>query len=246
VRIDILSLFPGIAQAALAESILGKAQQRGLLDLRHHNLRDWAPGKHRTTDDMPYGGGQGMVMKCEPIFAAVESLLAEFYGLQAPLPLSEIPNRRSRIILLSPGGPVFTQRTAEELSRLEHVILISGHYEGVDQRVIDHLVDEELSIGDYILTNGALPAAVVVDAVARLLPGVLGDEKSALEDSHSAGLLEFPQYTRPVDFRGLRVPDILVSGHHGDIAQWRKEMALQKTRRVRPDLLPPTQPESAP
>ena len=226
-RIDILSLFPAIAAGALGESILGKAQERGLLDLRHHNLRDWATSKHKTTDDTPYGGSQGMVMKCEPIFAAVE----------------ELRTPASRVILLSPGGRVFTQGAAREYSAHTHLILIAGHYEGVDQRVIDHLIDEELSIGDYVLTNGAIAAAVVVDAVVRLLPGVLGDENSALDDSHSAGLLEHPQYTRPVEFRGWRVPDILLSGHHAEIARWRLDQAREKTRRIRPDLLnqPPEQ-----
>jgi len=162
-----------------------------------------------------------MVMKCEPIFAAVEQL-------RTPA---------ARVVLLSAGGRVFTQRTAEEFARVEHLILLCGHYEGVDQRVIDHLVDEELSIGDYVLTNGAIAAAVVVDAVVRLLPGVLGDENSALEDSHTTGLLEFPQYTRPVEFRGWRVPDVLISGHHGEIAKWRRAQAMAKTERVRPDLL---------
>jgi tRNA (guanine37-N1)-methyltransferase len=221
VRIDILSLFPSIAQGALAESILGKAQQRGLLDVRHWNLREWATDKHRTTDDAPYGGGQGMVMKCEPIFAAVEQL-------RTPT---------ARVILFSPGGCVFDQRVAESYVQLEHLILLCGHYEGVDQRVIDHLVDEELSIGDYVLTNGALAAAVVVDAVARLLPGVLGDENSAPDDSHSTGLLEHPQYTRPVEFRGWRVPDVLLGGNHAAIAKWRRAEAVAKTLRVRPDLL---------
>jgi tRNA (guanine37-N1)-methyltransferase len=238
-RIDILSLFPAIAEGALAESILGKAQERGLIDLRHHNVRDWAPGKHRTTDDLPYGGGQGMVMKCEPIFGAVEAVLGDAHGLPEPIERSKIENRKSRIVLLSPGGRVFNQRVAEEYAQLSHLVLIAGHYEGVDQRIIDNLIDEELSIGDYVLTNGAIAAAIVVDAVVRLLPGVLGDENSALDDSHTTGLLEFPQYTRPVEFRGWRVPDILMSGHHAQIAKWRREQAEAKTRRVRPDLLPP-------
>jgi tRNA (guanine37-N1)-methyltransferase len=229
VRIDIFSLFPSIAAGALAESILGKAQERGLLDLRHHNIRDWATDKHRTCDDMPYGGGQGMVMKCEPVFNAVESVRAV-----------AARDQQCRSVLLSPGGRVFTQKVAEEYARLDHLILICGHYEGIDQRVADHLIDEELSIGDYVLTNGAIAATVVVDAVARLIPGVLGDENSAPDDSHSSGLLEHPQYTRPVEFRGWRVPDILLSGHHAAIAKWRKEQALEKTKRVRPDLSPPT------
>jgi tRNA (guanine37-N1)-methyltransferase len=236
VRIDIFSLFPSIAAGALAESILGKAQERGLLDLRHHNIRDWATDKHRTCDDMPYGGGQGMVMKCEPVFLAVEAIRAD--GAVSN-PQSAIRNPQSRTILLSPGGRVFTQRVAGEYARLDHLILICGHYEGIDQRVADHLIDEELSLGDYVLTNGAIAATVVVDAVARLIPGVLGDENSAPDDSHSSGLLEHPQYTRPVEFRGWRVPDILLSGHHAAIAKWRREQALEKTKRVRPDLLPP-------
>lgn len=221
-RLDILTLFPEIAAGPLGASIIGKAQQRGLVDLHVHNLREWATNKHRTTDDTPYGGSQGMVMTCEPFFAAVEQL-------RTPA---------ARVILMTPAGRPFTQAIAEDYAKREHLILLCGHYEGVDQRVIDHLVDEELSIGDYVLTNGALAAAVVADAVARLLPGVLGDANSAPDDSFSSGLLEFPQYTRPVDFRGWRVPDILLSGHHAEIAKWRREQALAKTKRVRPDLLP--------
>lgn len=220
-RIDILSLFPAIAASALAESILGKAQQRGLVEVRHRNIRDWATNKHLTTDDAPYGGGQGMVMKCEPIFAAVE----------------ELRTPGARVVLLSPGGRVFTQRVAEEYAKRAHLIFICGHYEGVDQRVIDHLIDEELSIGDYVLTNGAIAATVVVDAVVRLLPGVLGDANSAVDDSHSTGLLEYPQYTRPVEFRGWRVPDVLLGGNHAATAKWRQAQARLKTERVRPDLL---------
>ncbi|HZJ14506.1 MAG TPA: tRNA (guanosine(37)-N1)-methyltransferase TrmD [Chthoniobacteraceae bacterium] len=234
VRLDIVTIFPEIAASPLAASIIGKAQQRGLVDLRVHNLRDWARDKHRTTDDMPYGGSQGMVMKCEPFFAAVEELRQEAN------PQSAICNPKSQVVLLSPGGRPFTQQIAEEYARLDHLILLCGHYEGVDQRVIDHLVNEEISIGDYVLTNGALAAAVVADAVIRLLPGVLGDEKSAPDDSFSSGRLEFPQYTRPVEFRGWRVPDVLLSGHHAEIAQWRREQSLAKTRRVRPDLLKPS------
>ena len=220
-RLDILTIFPEIAAAPLGASMIGKAQQRRLVDLRIHNLRDWATNKHRTTDDTPYGGSQGMVMTCEPFFAAVEEL--------------RTPN--ARIVLLSPAGRPFTQKVAEDFAKLDHLILLSGHYEGVDQRVIDHLVDEEISIGDYVLTNGALAAAVVADAVIRLLPGVLGDENSAPDDSFSSGLLEFPQYTRPVEFRGWRVPNVLLSGHHAEIAKWRRAQALEKTARVRPDLL---------
>ncbi len=220
-RLDILTIFPEIAAAPLGASMIGKAQQRGLVDLRVHDLRKWADNKHRTTDDMPYGGSQGMVMKCEPFFAAVE----------------ELRTADARVVLLSPGGQPFTQKIAEDYAKLEHIILLCGHYEGVDQRVIDHLVDDEISIGDYVLTNGAIAAAVVADAVVRLLPGVLGDKNSAPDDSFSSGLIEFPHYTRPVEFRGWRVPDVLLSGHHAEIAKWRREQALAKTKRVRPDLL---------
>lgn len=226
-RIDILSLFPQIAEGALSESILGKAQQRGLLELRHWNLRDWATGKHLTADDAPYGGGQGMVMKCEPIFSAVEA----------------IRTSAAKVIFLTPSGRVFNQGLAQHYATCEHLILLCGHYEGVDQRVIEHLVDEELSIGDYVLTNGAIAAVVVVDAIARLLPGVLGDENSARDDSHATGLLEHPQYTRPVEFRGWRVPDVLLSGNHAEIAKWRRAQSMAKTRRVRPDLLNQPQTE---
>ena len=220
-RLDILTIFPEIAAAPLGASMIGKAQQRGLVDLRVHDLRKWADNKHRTTDDMPYGGSQGMVMKCEPFFAAVE----------------ELRTADARVVLLSPGGQPFTQKIAEDYAKLEHIILLCGHYEGEDQRVIDHLVDDEISIGDYVLTNGAIAAAVVADAVVRLLPGVLGDKNSAPDDSFSSGLIEFPHYTRPVEFRGWRVPDVLLSGHHAEIAKWRREQALAKTKRVRPDLL---------
>lgn len=220
-RIEILSLFPQIAAAALGESIMKRAQARGLVEIHSHNLRDWAPDKRRTTDDTPYGGSQGMVLKCEPVFAAVEAL------------------RRpdSRVILMSPAGRRFDQALAAEYARQPHLILLCGHYEGVDQRIIDHLIDDELSIGDYVLTNGAIAAVVVADALVRLLPGVLGDENSAPDDSFSSGLLEFPQYTRPVEFRGWRVPEVLLSGHHAEIAKWRRARAEEKTRRVRPDLL---------
>lgn len=220
-RIDILTLFPAIASAPLAESMMKRAQERGLATIRAHNLRHWTTDKHRTTDDMPYGGGQGMVLKCEPIFAAIE----------------ELRTPESRVIYLSPAGRRFDQRAAEEYARCAHLILLCGHYEGVDERVIEALVDEELSIGDYVLTNGAIAAAVVTDAVVRLIPGVLGDEQSAADDSFTSGLLEFPHYTRPVEFQGMRVPDVLMSGNHGAIAKWRREQALAKTMRVRPDLL---------
>lgn len=220
-RIDILSLFPQITSAALGESMMKRAQARGLVEIHSHNLRDWATDKHRTTDDIPYGGSQGMVLKCEPIFAAVDSLRRE----------------QSRVVLMSPAGRRLDQAAAFAYSTTPHFIVLCGHYEGVDQRVIDHLVDDEISIGDYVLTNGAIAAVVFIDAVVRLIPGVLGDENSAPDDSFSSGLLEFPHYTRPVEFRGWRVPDVLLSGHHAEIAKWRRERAVEKTRRVRPELL---------
>jgi tRNA (guanine37-N1)-methyltransferase len=226
-RIDILTLFPTIAAAPLGESMIGKAQQRGLVTIQTHNLRDWARDKHRTTDDAPYGGSQGMVMKCEPIFAAIE----ELKGSDAESP--------ARVILMTPGGRRFDQTIATEYAGSgAHLILLCGHYEGIDQRVIDHLIDDEISLGDYVLTNGALAAAVFTDAVVRLLPGVLGDANSAPDDSFASGLIEGPQYTRPVEFRGWRVPEILLSGNHGAIAKWRREQAMERTRRLRPDLLP--------
>jgi tRNA (guanine37-N1)-methyltransferase len=241
-RIDILTLFPTIAGIPLGESMIGKAQQRGLVTIQTHNLRDWARDKHRTTDDAPYGGSQGMVMKCEPIFEAVEELkTAEGERRKAKgdgSASSDAPCPNTRVLLMTPGGQRFYQKMAAGYAQSgAHLILLCGHYEGIDQRVIDHLVDEEVSIGDYVLTNGALAAAVFTDAVVRLLPGVLGDENSAPDDSFASGLIEGPQYTRPVEFRGWRVPEILLSGNHAAIAQWRREQALAKTRRVRPDLL---------
>ena len=221
-RIDILTLFPAIAAAPLAESMIGKAQQRGLVTIACHNLRDWARDKHRTTDDAPYGGSQGMVLKCEPVFEAIESL-------RTP---------EARVLLMTPGGRRFDQALATHYAQPgAHLIILCGHYEGLDQRILDHLIDDEISIGDYVLTNGAIAAAVVTDAIVRLLPGVLGDAQSAPDDSFASGLIEGPQYTRPVEFRGWRVPDILLSGNHGAIAAWRHEQALEKTRRLRPDLL---------
>lgn len=224
-RIDILTLFPEACRAPLSESMMKRAQESGALELRIHNLRDWTTDKHHVVDDAPFGGGQGMVMKAEPIFAAVEDLQ------------SKIQNPKSKIILMSPAGRRFNQEMAKELSGEAHLIIICGHYEGVDHRVIEHLVDAEISIGDYVLTNGAIAAVVVVDAIVRLLPGVLGDEQSAADDSFSTGLLEGPQYTRPADFRGWKVPDVLLSGNHAAIAAWRQEQALQRTRKDRPDLL---------
>ncbi|HET9367409.1 MAG TPA: tRNA (guanosine(37)-N1)-methyltransferase TrmD [Candidatus Udaeobacter sp.] len=233
-RIDILTLFPEICRAPLSESMMKRAQESGIVDLRIHNLRDWTTDKHHIVDDAPFGGGQGMVMKAEPIFAAVEEL-QKTPNAQRPTPNAE--SQKPKVILMSPAGRQFDQALAAELSRESHLIIICGHYEGVDHRVIEHLVDLEISIGDYVLTNGALAAVVLVDAVVRLLPGVLGHEQSAADDSFSEGLLEAPQYTRPADFRGWKVPDVLLSGNHAEIAKWRREQAIRRTRENRPDLL---------
>src|SRR3954451_11688158 len=222
-RIEIVTLFPEICRAPLNESMMKRAQEKGVLELHIHNLRNWTKDRHQVVDDAPFGGGQGMMMKPQPIFAAVEDL--------------KIKNQKSKIILMSPAGQRLDQELAKQLSQEAHLIIISGHYEGVDHRVIEHLVDIEISIGDYVLTNGAIAAVVLVDAIVRLLPGVLGDEQSAADDSFSGGLLEGPQYTRPSEFRGMKVPDVLLSGNHGEIAKWRKEQARQRTQENRPDLL---------
>jgi tRNA (guanine37-N1)-methyltransferase len=220
-KIDILTLFPDICRAPLGESIMKRAQENGILDLRVHNLRDWAKDKHHIVDDAPFGGGQGMVMKPEPIFAAVEDLR----------------NQASKVVLASPAGHRFDQQTARHLSQDSHLIILCGHYEGIDHRVIEHLVDLEISIGDYVLTNGAIAAVVLVDAIVRLLPGALGHEQSAEDDSFNHGFLEAPQYTRPAEFRGWKVPEVLLSGNHAEIAKWRKEQGLKRTSQNRPDLL---------
>jgi tRNA (guanine37-N1)-methyltransferase len=226
-KIDILTLFPEICRAPLGESMMRRAQENKIVDLRIHNLRDWTTDKHHIVDDAPFGGGQGMVMKPEPIFKAVEALKTN--------PKSQTPN--PKIVLMSPAGRRLDQKLANDLSKESHLIIVCGHYEGVDHRVIEHLVDLEISIGDYVLTNGAIAAVVLVDAVVRLLPGVLGHEQSAADDSFSVGSLEAPQYTRPAEFRGWKIPDILLSGNHADIAKWRKEQALKRTKQNRPDLL---------
>jgi tRNA (guanine37-N1)-methyltransferase len=235
-RIDILTLFPEICRAPLNASMMKRAQECGALELHIHNLRDWTTDKHHVVDDAPFGGGQGMVMKPEPIFAAVEDL-KKTPNAERTTPNAEL--QRPKIVLMSPAGRKFEQGMATELSGESQLIIICGHYEGVDHRVIEHLVDEEISIGDYVLTNGAIAAVVLVDAVVRLLPGVLGDDQSAADDSFSpaAAGLEGPHYTRPSEFRGWKVPDVLLSGNHGEIAKWRKDQAKQRTQKNRPDLL---------
>jgi tRNA (guanine37-N1)-methyltransferase len=235
-RIDIVTLFPEICRAPLNESIMKRAQDNHVVDLHIHNLRNWTTDKHHVVDDAPFGGGQGMVMKPEPIFAAVQDLKSQI-DRTAPKAAAGLSNRKSKILLMSPAGRRLDQRMAWELSQEPHLIIISGHYEGVDHRVIEHLIDLEITIGDYVLTNGGIAAVVLVDSIVRLLPGALGHEQSADDDSFSNGLLEAPQYTRPADFRGWKVPEVLLSGNHSEIAKWRKEQAVKRTRENRPDLL---------
>ena len=234
-KIDILTLFPEICRAPLSESMMKRAQENRIIDLRVHNLRDWATDKHHIVDDAPFGGGQGMVMKPEPIFAAVEELKQKTPNAQRSTSIAQL--LKPKVILMSPAGQRLDQQMVIDLSKESHLIVVCGHYEGVDHRVIEHLVDLEVSIGDYVLTNGAIAAVVLIDAMVRLLPGVLGHEQSAVDDSFSADLLEGPQYTRPAEFRGWKVPDILLSGNHAEIAKWRKEQALKRTKENRPDLL---------
>ncbi len=223
-KIDVLTLFPEMFTGVFGSSILGKAADKGIVELNAINFRNYSTSKHGTVDDTPYGGGGGMVLKPDPIFTAVEDLTSE----QVVKP---------RIILMCPQGETFTQKKAEELSQEQHLIFICGHYEGYDERIREHLVTDELSIGDYVLTGGELPAMTVVDSVVRLLPGVLGNEMSAVTDSFSTGLLEYPHYTRPAEFRGLKVPDVLLSGHHANVEKWRREQSLLRTLQRRPDLL---------
>ena len=231
-QFDVFTLLPEVFPSYLETSILKRARERGLIDVRVHNIRDYAHDKHHTTDDTPYGGGGGMVMKPEPVFEAVESVL----GLASPRSASKavlnIP-----IILLTPQGRVFNQSIATELSQHAHIALLCGRYEGIDERIRDHLVTDEISIGDYVLTGGELPALLVIDAVARLLPDVLGDPTGAQDDSHAMGLLEYPHYTRPPEYRGWSTPDVLLSGDHGKIEKWRRQQALERTFRKRPDML---------
>lgn len=220
-RIDVITIFPGMLKGFLEESILKRAVQKGLVEIRTVDLRQFTTDRHQTTDDRPFGGGPGMVMKPEPLFKAVDS----------------VRTPASRVILMTPQGRRFEQAMAVQLARESHLIFVCGHYEGVDERVRTHLATDEISIGDYVLTNGVLPAAVVVDAVTRLVPGVLGNEGATSEESFADGQLEYPQYTRPRDFRGLTVPEVLVSGDHEEIARWRREESGRRTRARRPDLL---------
>ena len=223
-RFDVLSLFPESLNGFVSESIIGRARDHGLIEVRSLNLRDWAEGKHSVTDDRPFGGGPGMVLKPEPIFGAVE----------------ELRKPETKVIYMAPDGEPLTRELSQELAGESHLVLLSGHYEGVDQRVRDHFVDREISIGDYVLTNGTLAAAVLIDAVARFVPGVLGEEDSLAQDSFAGGRLSFPQYTRPSEFQGWKVPEVLLSGDHGAIARWRDERMKEKTRVRRPDMVKQT------
>ncbi|HEX3730301.1 MAG TPA: tRNA (guanosine(37)-N1)-methyltransferase TrmD [Opitutaceae bacterium] len=220
-RIDVLTLFPAMLDGFLSESMLGRARGNGLIEIKVHDLRAWTTDKHRTADDRPFGGGAGMVMKPEPVFAAIEQL-------QSP---------GCRRIYLTPDGEPLSPAIAQELSGEGHLMLLSGHYEGIDQRIRERMIDREISIGDYVLTNGTLAAAVVIDALSRFIPGVLGEEKSLTHESFTGKLLDFPQYTRPAEFRGMSVPEVLLSGNHAEIEKWRNQRALEKTQRNRPDLL---------
>jgi len=222
IEFDVLTLFPEMVEGFLSASMLGRAQRHGLIRAKAHQLRDWASDKQRKTDDMPFGGGAGMVMKPEPIYAAVDSL-------RGP---------QTRVVYMAPDGEPLSSHLARELVEQKHLIILSGHYEGVDQRVRDDLIEHEVSIGDYVLSNGTLAAAVLIDCVSRFVPGFLGDEKSLTDESFMTSLLGFPQYTRPAEFRGMGVPEVLLSGNHAAIAQWRRDQQITKTRQLRPDILP--------
>jgi tRNA (guanine37-N1)-methyltransferase len=229
-QIDIVTIFPKMVQAPLAEGIVARAIARGVIDVGVHDLRDFTTDRHRVVDDVPFGGGPGMVLKPEPLFTAVERIRAQ-------RGIAQESRERHGVVLTSPDGEPLTHVVAERLSRLEHLVVLCGRYEGVDERVRTYLATDTISIGDYVLSGGELPALVIVDAVARFVPGVVGDEASVSGDSFSRGLLDFPQYTRPADFRGHAVPPVLLSGHHGEIEKWRRRQALERTLEWRPDLL---------
>jgi tRNA (guanine37-N1)-methyltransferase len=223
-KIDVVTIFPALVEAALAPGVVGRARQAGVLDIAVHNLRDFTTDRHRVVDDVPFGGGPGMVLKPEPLFEAVDRLTASRGTADA-------------VLLMSPAGTPFTQAGARRLAGMRHLVVLCGRYEGIDERVREHVATEEISIGDYVLSGGELPALVVIDAVSRLVPGVVGDEQSVEADSFTGGLLDYPHYTRPAEFRGHRVPDVLTSGHHGEIRTWRRREALRRTAERRPELL---------
>ena len=220
-KIDLLTLFPEMISGFLAGSIIGRAREKGLLDINIYNLRDWTTDKHHITDDRPFGGGAGMVLKPEPLYAAIE----------------ELRTKNSMVILMAPDGIILTSLIGKKLAMTGHLIIISGHYEGIDERIREDLIDLELSIGDYILTNGTLPAAVIIDCICRFVPNVLGDENSLTQDCFNENLLSFPQYTRPANFRGKKVPNVLLTGNHAQIKQWRNEQRFERTKKKRPDLI---------
>lgn len=223
ITIDVVTLFPGFFKGPLSESLLKKAQERGLVKIRTHNLRDWTHDRHKTADGKPFGGGAGMVMKPEPLFECIEAI-----------------GKKAWTVLLDPQGEPMSQKLAQKLSKKKHIVLIAGHYEGVDQRVKDQLIDQEISIGDFITMGGEAPAACLIESIVRLIPGVLGNAESIKHESFQTGMLEYPHYTRPRDYRGWKVPDVLVSGNHQQVHAWRQRMAEQKTKKKRPDLLRPS------
>ena len=229
-RFDIMTLFPELVNHILGESIIGRAQKSGAIDINVYNIRDYSEDKHRRVDDTPYGGGKGMLMMAPPIYNCYSAILAE----QSE---SGFEPESRKVIYMSPAGKVLNQKKAEEMSKLDNLIILCGHYEGVDRRIIDEIVDEEISIGDFVLTGGEIPACILTDCVARLVDGVLSDAECHEKESISSGLLEYPQYTRPYEFHGVKVPDVLISGHHANIDRWREEQALEMTERLRPDLL---------
>ena len=223
---DIMTLFPELVDRVLSESIIGRAQKNNIIKVNCHNIRDYSKDKHRRVDDTPYGGGKGMLMMAPPIYDCYEQIIS-----------TKPENSSTKVIYMSPAGKVFNQKKAEEFSKYDNLIILCGHYEGIDQRIIDEIVDEEISIGDFVLTGGEIPACIVVDAVSRLIDGVLSDSECYEKESISSGMLEYPQYTRPYEFHGVCVPDVLISGHHANIDKWRQEKSLEITKKKRPDLI---------
>jgi len=238
-KVDIVTIFPRMVEAGLADGVVGRAIAGGIIDVRIHDLRSFTTDRHHVVDDAPFGGGPGMVLKPEPLFAAVESIDAQREAEAAASPRSRGAGARA-VVLTSPDGERLTHEVARRLSTADHLVVLCGRYEGVDERVREHLATDVISIGDYVVSGGELPALVIVDAAARFVPGVVGDDASVSGDTFSTGLLDYPQYTRPAEFRGYQVPPVLLSGHHADIERWRREQALERTRRYRPDLLQST------
>lgn len=229
-RFDIMTLFPEFVDHILGESIIGRARKSGAIDVRLYNIRDYSKDKHRRVDDTPYGGGKGMLMMAPPIYDCYTGIIDDQKS-------SGFEAKSRRVVYMSPAGKILDQKKAEELSKYDNIVILCGHYEGVDRRIVDEIVDEEISIGDFVLTGGEIPAAILVDCVSRLLPGVLADPECYEKESISSGMLEYPQYTRPYEFHGVKVPDVLISGHHSNIDKWRDEQARQLTEKQRPDLL---------